>query len=86
MSYPINYLNLISLYNHIINILFKLLAYDDLDEFFTEIINDNYKYTRINYSNNNFVICGNKIIVCINKEPDKKKIHLKLLPNSYFID
>ena len=64
---------------------------NDIDEFFTEIINDNYKYTRINHSNNNFVICGNKVIVYINKEPVKKRFIKsynckKLLPNSYFID
>ena len=59
--------------------------YDDLNQFF-----GNYDYTRKTHSNN-FVICGNKLIVYINKEPVKKKFIKsynckKLLPNSYFID
>ena len=63
---------------------------NDLDEFLGEILNDHYEYTRKNFSNN-LVICGNKIIVYINREPVKKKFIKsynckKLLPNSYFID
>ena len=60
-----------------------------VDDFFNSYLN-NFEYTRNNHANN-FVICGSKLIVYINKEPVKKKFIKsynckKLLPNSYFID
>lgn len=58
---------------------------------FEQILN-NYSYTTLrNNNSNNFSICGNKLVVYINKEPVKKRMIKsysckKLLPNAFFID
>jgi len=55
-----------------------------------DLFGNNFEYERNNHKNN-FVICGSKLIVYLNKEPVKKNFIKsynckKLLPNSYFID